>query len=228
MTESTRVNIEISPKEIEDILKTHFGLVHEIENLTIDWDSKKIIIQVVKKEAVVAALHLYDLKKWNMPVKDLFSERACNCLNGAEIYTIGELLMLPRRDLLRLRNLGKKTLTQIDNILKSFGFTMKDWEKASDISEMCAQNTYKDIFKTFDFYSDLKNDVVNMLGAFHWKELENRKAYYDLPGSNQSLSQIFKGEEQKEGQWKIIFEKYNNKIIEARYTLAIYAIAQKA
>ena len=48
-----------------------------------------------------------------------YSVRALNCLKAAEVDTIGDLVRYNRNDLLKFRNFGKKSLTELDDLLAS-------------------------------------------------------------------------------------------------------------
>jgi DNA-directed RNA polymerase subunit alpha len=47
------------------------------------------------------------------------SVRALNCLKAAEVETLGELVAFNKNDLLKFRNFGKKSLTELDNLVTS-------------------------------------------------------------------------------------------------------------
>ena len=47
------------------------------------------------------------------------SVRALNCLKAAEVETLGELCRFNKNDLLKFRNFGKKSLTELDELLAS-------------------------------------------------------------------------------------------------------------
>jgi len=51
------------------------------------------------------------------------SVRALNCLKAAEVETLGELVRYNRNDLLKFRNFGKKSLTELDELIKSKNLT---------------------------------------------------------------------------------------------------------
>jgi len=56
------------------------------------------------------------------------SVRALNCLKAAEVSTLGQLVQFNKNDLLKFRNFGKKSLTEIEDLIKtkglSFGMTI--------------------------------------------------------------------------------------------------------
>ena len=51
------------------------------------------------------------------------SVRALNCLKAAEVETLGELVTYHRNDLLKFRNFGKKSLTELDDLLANLGLS---------------------------------------------------------------------------------------------------------
>ncbi len=64
-------------------------------------------------------------EKLKTPIAELeLSVRAANCLREAKITTIGELVQRSPQDLLKYRNFGKKSLAEIDELLKSMGLSL--------------------------------------------------------------------------------------------------------
>ncbi|MEG2755301.1 MAG: DNA-directed RNA polymerase subunit alpha C-terminal domain-containing protein, partial [Mucinivorans sp.] len=57
------------------------------------------------------------LLKTKLTEHDL-SVRALNCLKAAEVETLGELVRYHRNDLLKFRNFGKKSLSELDELLE--------------------------------------------------------------------------------------------------------------
>ncbi len=49
--------------------------------------------------------------------------RALNCLKSAEVETLGELVQYNKTDLLKFRNFGKKSLTELDDLLASLNLS---------------------------------------------------------------------------------------------------------
>ena len=61
-------------------------------------------------------------KRLAQPVSELeLSVRSANCLREAHIKTIGDLVHKSEMEMLKYRNFGKKSLTEITNILKEMG-----------------------------------------------------------------------------------------------------------
>ena len=65
-------------------------------------------------------LHTRQLLKTKLTDLDL-SVRALNCLKAAEVETLGELVAFNKADLLKFRNFGKKSLTELENLVASKG-----------------------------------------------------------------------------------------------------------
>ena len=51
------------------------------------------------------------------------SVRALNCLKAADVETLGELVQFNKNDLLKFRNFGKKSLTELDELLAGLNLT---------------------------------------------------------------------------------------------------------
>ena len=66
------------------------------------------------------SLHMRQLLKMKLVDLDL-SVRALNCLKAAEVDTLGDLVMYNRSDLMKFRNFGKKSLTELDELVDAKG-----------------------------------------------------------------------------------------------------------
>jgi DNA-directed RNA polymerase subunit alpha len=51
------------------------------------------------------------------------SVRALNCLKAADVETLGELVQYNKNDLLKFRNFGKKSLTELDELLDNLSLS---------------------------------------------------------------------------------------------------------
>ena len=67
-------------------------------------------------------LHMRQLLKSKLSDMDL-SVRALNCLKAADVETLGELVKFNKNDLLKFRNFGKKSLTELDELLESLNLS---------------------------------------------------------------------------------------------------------
>ena len=67
-------------------------------------------------------LHMRQLLKTKLVDMDL-SVRALNCLKAADVETLGDLVQFNKTDLLKFRNFGKKSLTELDDLLESLNLT---------------------------------------------------------------------------------------------------------
>jgi DNA-directed RNA polymerase subunit alpha len=97
-------------KEAAKILIYHFMLFSD-EKITLDSDEK-----FGNEEFDEEVLHMRQLLKTKLVDMDL-SVRALNCLKAADVETLGELVTFNRNDLLKFRNFGKKSLTELDDLL---------------------------------------------------------------------------------------------------------------
>lgn len=67
-------------------------------------------------------LHMRQLLKSKLVDMEL-SVRALNCLKSAEVETLGELVVFNKTDLLKFRNFGKKSLTELDELLANLNLS---------------------------------------------------------------------------------------------------------
>jgi len=99
-------------KEAAKILIYHFMLFSD-EKITFDAEEKP-----ENEEFDEEILHMRQLLKNKLVDLDL-SVRALNCLKAADVETLGELVVFNRNDLLKFRNFGKKSLTELDELLNN-------------------------------------------------------------------------------------------------------------
>ena len=112
-------------KEAAKILIYHFMLFSD-EKITLETSE-----QEDNEEFDEEVLHMRQLLKSKLVDMDL-SVRALNCLKSAEVETLGELVVFNRNDLLKFRNFGKKSLTELDDLLAnlnlSFGMDISKYK----------------------------------------------------------------------------------------------------
>ena len=121
-TDYEKLNLEITTdgsihpkealKEAAKILIQHFMLFSD-EKITINMDDNSEADTLDDE-----ALRMRQLLKTKLSDQDL-SVRALNCLKAADVDTVGDLVKLNRNDLLKFRNFGKKSLTELDELLAS-------------------------------------------------------------------------------------------------------------
>jgi DNA-directed RNA polymerase subunit alpha len=116
-------------KEAAKILIYHFMLFSD-EKITLDSDDK-----MANEEFDEEVLHMRQLLKTKLVDLDL-SVRALNCLKAAEVDTLGDLVKFNKNDLLKFRNFGKKSLTELDELLEgmnlSFGMDVSKYKLDKD------------------------------------------------------------------------------------------------
>ncbi len=103
-------------REAAKILIYHFML----------FSDEKIALETtetdVNEEFDEEVLHMRQLLKTKLTDMDL-SVRALNCLKSAEVETLGELVVYNKTDLLKFRNFGKKSLTELEELLTSLNLS---------------------------------------------------------------------------------------------------------
>ena len=110
----------INPKEAlteaAKILIHHFMLFSD-ERITLEAD------EIAQTESYdEESLHMRQLLKTRLIDMDL-SVRALNCLKAAEVDTLGDLVSFNKNDLMKFRNFGKKSLTELDELVNVKGLT---------------------------------------------------------------------------------------------------------
>jgi DNA-directed RNA polymerase subunit alpha len=103
-------------KEAARILIHHFMLFSD-EKIHLE-----PVASEVSEEFDEDALHMRQLLKSKLADMNL-SVRALNCLKAADVETLGELVKYQKNDLLKFRNFGKKSLTELDDLLEHLNLT---------------------------------------------------------------------------------------------------------
>ena len=113
----------IHPKNaLTEAAKTliHHFLLFSDERITLEAD------EIAQAETYdEESLHMRQLLKTKLIDMDL-SVRALNCLKAAEVDTLGDLVSYNKNDLMKFRNFGKKSLTELEElvVLKGLSFGM--------------------------------------------------------------------------------------------------------
>ena len=103
-------------KEAAKILIYHFMLFSD-EKITLETSDAD-----GNEEFDEEVLHMRQLLKTKLVDMDL-SVRALNCLKAADVETLGDLVQFNKTDLLKFRNFGKKSLTELDDLLESLNLS---------------------------------------------------------------------------------------------------------
>ncbi|WP_396597224.1 DNA-directed RNA polymerase subunit alpha [Dokdonia sp. R86516] len=123
----------IHPKEaLTEAAKTliyHFMLFSD-ERITLEAD------EIAQTETYdEESLHMRQLLKTKLIDMDL-SVRALNCLKAAEVETLGDLVSYNKNDLMKFRNFGKKSLTELEELVNvkglSFGMDLAKYKLDKD------------------------------------------------------------------------------------------------
>jgi DNA-directed RNA polymerase subunit alpha len=104
----------INPKDaLTEAAKTliHHFMLFSDERITLEAD------EIAQTESYdEESLHMRQLLKTKLVDMDL-SVRALNCLKAAEVETLGDLVSFNKNDLMKFRNFGKKSLTELDELV---------------------------------------------------------------------------------------------------------------
>jgi DNA-directed RNA polymerase subunit alpha len=110
------VHPEDALKGAANILIQHFLL---FSDSTMTFETAK-----PEEEEVVDEEMLHMRKVLKTPLNDMdLSVRAYNCLKAADIRTLGDLVQLDMSDMMKFRNFGKKSLTELENLVAEKGLT---------------------------------------------------------------------------------------------------------
>lgn len=116
-------------KEAAKILIQHFMLFSD-EKISVESEEK-----LVSEEFDEGTLHTRQLLKTKLVDMDL-SVRALNCLKAADVETLGELVSYNKNDLLKFRNFGKKSLTELEQLVSNknleFGMNVAKYKLDKD------------------------------------------------------------------------------------------------
>jgi len=104
---------EESVKYATSLINKHFNLVETQQKIGEEIKEK------AKKEEIKKEVDL------NMPISELkFSTRVYNALSNKNIKTLGQLLKMTKEEFKEIRNLGKKSIEEIEDVLKKRGYKL--------------------------------------------------------------------------------------------------------
>lgn len=125
-TDYEKLNIEITTdgsiqpkealKEAAKILIHHFMLFSD-ERISLELPQEVVSTELDEESLRMRQLLLTKLSDMELSV------RALNCLKAAEIETFADLVSIPRHELMKFRNFGKKSLTEIDMLMDRLDLT---------------------------------------------------------------------------------------------------------
>ncbi|MCC5833654.1 MAG: DNA-directed RNA polymerase subunit alpha [Opitutales bacterium] len=111
-----RSNPDDCLKQSAAILKHHLDVFDKVSEESIEFDSEQTEVSEEQNKL---------RKLLNMSVNEIeLSVRAANCLNNANITTVGELAMKSEQEMLKYRNFGKKSLNEIKAKLEQLGLSL--------------------------------------------------------------------------------------------------------
>ncbi len=103
-------------KQAGSILKHHLNVFDNVSEENFEFDNQQSEVSEEQNKL---------RKLLNMSVNEIeLSVRAANCLNNANITTVGELAMKTEQEMLKYRNFGKKSLNEIKDKLEDLGLSL--------------------------------------------------------------------------------------------------------
>ena len=111
-----RITPDDALKQAASILKHHLDVFDRVSEEHYEFESQQSTVSEEENKL---------RKLLNMSVNEIeLSVRAANCLNNANITTVGELAMKTEQEMLKYRNFGKKSLNEIKEKLEALGLSL--------------------------------------------------------------------------------------------------------
>jgi DNA-directed RNA polymerase subunit alpha len=111
-----RITPDDALKQSASILKHHLDVFDRVSEEHFEFESQQSTVSEEENKL---------RKLLNMSVNEIeLSVRAANCLNNANITTVGELSMKTEQEMLKYRNFGKKSLNEIKEKLEALGLSL--------------------------------------------------------------------------------------------------------
>ncbi len=111
-----RITPEDALKQAGGILKHHLDVFDKVSDEVYEFENQGAEVSEEQNKL---------RKLLNMSVNEIeLSVRAANCLNNANITTVGELAMKTEQEMLKYRNFGKKSLNEIKDKLEALGLSL--------------------------------------------------------------------------------------------------------
>ncbi|GAB5560684.1 MAG: DNA-directed RNA polymerase subunit alpha [Synoicihabitans sp.] len=111
-----RISPDDALKQAGSILKHHLDVFDNVSEENFEFDNQQSEVSEEQNKL---------RKLLNMSVNEIeLSVRAANCLNNANITTVGELAMKTEQEMLKYRNFGKKSLNEIKDKLEDLGLSL--------------------------------------------------------------------------------------------------------
>ena len=116
ITTDGRITPDDALKQASAIFKHHLDVFDNVSQENVEFESEKNEVSEEQNKL---------RKLLNMSVNEIeLSVRAANCLNNANITTVGELAMKTEQEMLKYRNFGKKSLNEIKTKLEQLGLSL--------------------------------------------------------------------------------------------------------
>jgi len=169
-------------KEAAKILIYHFMLFSD-EKITLESNDTD-----GNEEFDEEVLHMRQLLKTKLVDMDL-SVRALNCLKAADVETLGDLVQFNKTDLLKFRNFGKKSLTELDDLLESLNLSFGT-DMLSNMA--CSLIKHKRITTTVAKAKALKKFVEPLITKSKEDTTNSRRVVFSNLQDKIAVTELFK------------------------------------
>ncbi len=116
ITTDGRINPDDALRQAASILKHHLDVFDALDAAPVEFENEQKVADEEQNRL---------RKLLNMSVNEIeLSVRAANCLNNANLLTVGELAMKSEAEMLKYRNFGKKSLAEIKAKLEQLGLSL--------------------------------------------------------------------------------------------------------
>jgi len=170
-------------KEAAKILIYHFMLFSD-EKITLEASETE-----TNQEFDEEVLHMRQLLKTKLTDMNL-SVRALNCLKAADVETLGDLVQYNKTDLLKFRNFGKKSLTELDDLLESLNLSFG--HRSSMLANMAISLImHKRITTTVAKAKALKKYVEPLITKAKEDSTNSRRVVFSYLQNKDAIKELF-------------------------------------
>ena len=182
----------------------HLCLLSEDE-LRYDFSIQTSAIQEIKRFLRKKRLHLREDERSLIypPDEDIevlsLSVRSYNCLKRGGILTVADLWRMTERELLGIRNLGEKSVSEIVKKLNDYGFSLKEESKKPD--DLSDDDDLLDI-DIFDEINDNEDDEEKNPFLLKFDSDDNLSDYYETTRDTSAITDTASAEPVVDGRFK--------------------------
>lgn len=127
-TREILVGLGLTEKKADEIMMLMIPTdIHITHHFDLDGDSLRRVIDELREilNRIEGTKHLVDMTK--VPIRELpVSVRCRNVLRAADFKTLGDVTKCTKWELSRLRNFGKKAITELESVMEQYGLNFRE------------------------------------------------------------------------------------------------------